>query len=97
MARRSSDRGFASTPVEADVARYRPFCGLAIVGLLVGLLSALAILDPLLWFLPVLGVVLSAVALRRVAAADPPLVGRTAAVAGLGLSVAFAVAGPTDF
>jgi len=97
MARRSSDRGFASTPLEADVARYRPFCGLAIVGLVVGWLSALAILDPLLWFLPVLGVVLSAIALRRIAASDPPLVGRTAAVAGLGLSVAFAVAAPTDF
>jgi hypothetical protein len=96
MARRSSGPVFTSTGAEAEVAQYRPLCALAVVAMLVGLLSVLAIFAPMFWFLPVLGIVLSAVSLRRIAASEPPLVGRGAALAGLGLSLAFAVAAPTD-
>jgi hypothetical protein len=94
MARRSSGPVFTSRDAEAEVAQYRPLCALAVVAMLIGILSALAIVATLFWFLPVLGIVLSAVALRRIAASEPALVGRTAAQAGLGLSVLFAVAAP---
>jgi hypothetical protein len=97
MARRSSQPAFTDSSVDAEVAQYRPFCGLAVVAAALGLLSALALWAPLFWFLPVLGVVLAAVALRRIAAADPPPVGRTAALLGLGLSLVFAAAATTDF
>jgi len=97
MARRSSQPAFTESSLDAEVAQYRPFCGLAVVAAAIGVLSALALLAPLFWFLPVLGVVLSAAALHRIAAADPVPVGRTAALAGLGLSLLFAVSAPTDF
>jgi hypothetical protein len=97
MARRSSQPAFTSTSLDAEVAQYRPFCGLAVVAAAVGVLSGVALLAPFLWILPALGVVLSAVALRQIAAADPTPVGRTAALAGLGLSLVFAAAAPTDF
>jgi hypothetical protein len=97
MARRSSQPAFTSTSLDAEIAQYRPFCGLAVVAAAVGVLSGLALLAPFLWILPALGVVLSAVALRQIAAADPTPVGRTAALAGLGLSLVFAAAAPTDF
>ena len=62
-------------------------CGLAVAGLILGLLSAIALIDPFGWLLPPLGILLSAVALWRIARSSPTMVGRKAALVGLSLSV----------
>ena len=54
-------------------------------------------MHPVLWLLPVLGVLLSAVGLYRVAASQGEMIGRRAAVIGLWLSVVWLAAGPTDW
>ncbi len=81
---------------EADVAQYRPFCGLAACGLIAGLLSIVAFFTPVLWAVPVAGLVLSGLALRRIARSEPAMTGRWAAATGLVLSAFFAAAAPAD-
>ena len=81
---------------DEEVARYRALSSLAVAGLLAGLLSPLAMFAPVLWLVPLAAVVLSGLALRRIAARWPELVGRPAALAGLMLGVAFLVAAPVD-
>jgi hypothetical protein len=63
---------------------------------LAGLLSPLAMFAPALWLVPLAAVVLSGLALRRIAVRWPELVGRPAALAGLMLGVAMLVAAPVD-
>ncbi len=79
-----------------EVARYRAFSSLALAGLLAGLLSPLVMFTPLFWFVPLAAVVLSGLALRRIATRRPDLVGRPLAVAGLMLGAVFLVAPPVD-
>ena len=81
---------------DEEVARYRAVSSLALAGLLVGLLSPLAMFTEALWFVPLAALVLSGLALRRIAVRAPDLVGRPAALAGLLLGVAFLVAAPVD-
>ena len=71
----------------AELPDYHPVSGLAVAGLVFGLLSAIALIDPFGWFLPPVGIVLSAAALWRIARSNPTMVGRKAALAGLALSV----------
>ena len=80
---------------DAERAAYRALAGQAVLGLIFGLLSPLALVDPMLWWIPALGVVLSVWALRRIKKSDS-LTGRKMAVAGLMLSLLFAAAAPTD-
>lgn len=80
-----------------EIAEYRALSGSAVGGLGLGLLSATALVHPLMWLVPLAGVGLSTLALRRIAEADPALVGRKAALAGLVLSVLFGVAGMADW
>jgi hypothetical protein len=63
----------------------------AILGLILGLLSAAAMIAPILWLLPLFGVLTSVVALRRIRL-EAGRMGRTAALVGLGLSAFFGVA-----
>lgn len=70
-----------------ELPDYHPVSGLAVAGLVFGLLSAIALLDPIGWLLPPVGILLSAVALSRIARSNPAMVGRKAALAGLALSV----------
>jgi hypothetical protein len=81
---------------DAEVASYRALSSLAVVGLLVGLLSWLALFDTMFWLAPLAAVVISAVALRRIKIRTPELVGRSAALIGLMLGVTFLVAAPVD-
>src|SRR5271157_5065738 len=94
----TSDR--SSSPMfdaaDEEVVGYRALSSLAVVGLLAGLLSPLAMLDPLLWMVPLAAVILSGLALRWIAVRSPELVGRPAALAGLMLGAAFLVAAPVD-
>ena len=81
---------------DEEVARYRAISSLAVAGLLAGLLSPLAMFAAVLWLVPLAAVVLSGLALRRIATRSPELVGRPAALAGLLLGTAFLVAAPVD-
>ncbi len=66
---------------------YRPVSIAAIMALVLGLLSPLATFWSILWLLPLLGVLVSAVALRGIRRSDGTLAGRGLAVAGLILSL----------
>jgi hypothetical protein len=80
-----------------DLAQYRALSVPAVAGLILGLLSVVALVDPLAWLVPLTGVVVSAVALRKIARAAPALTGRRAALAGLVLSVLFGTAAVADW
>ena len=73
---------------DADMARYHPLSSLAVAGLVLGLLSALAVLGPLLWIIPAAGAVTSGAALWRISRPAAQLAGRRLAQCGLLLSIA---------
>lgn len=91
------DRHPPSTSPEGELAQYRSLSPLALLALVLGLLSGLAMLDPMAWLLPALGLLVSLVALRRIRRDEAALAGRGLARAGLALSLVFAVAAPTDW
>ncbi|MFH1924296.1 MAG: hypothetical protein ABIP48_30965 [Planctomycetota bacterium] len=80
---------------DAEIAQYRAVSVLALAGFLVALLSPAAFGHPLLWAVPVAGIVLCALALRRIALEAPALIGRKPAFVGLIASVIVGVAAPT--
>ncbi len=84
----------ASEHLDPGVAEYRPISGWALAALFIGLLSFVALLHPLLWSVPMAGVVVSLVALRRISRSDVPVVGRKAALVGLAFSLLYGVAAP---
>jgi len=86
-----------SEPGDAEVIQYRAISGLAVGGLVVALVSPVALAHPLLWAVPLAGVVLCLLALRQIARHAPALIGRKAAVAGVILSVVWGVAGPSEW
>lgn len=71
------------------VPGYRPVSGLAVAAAAVGAASALALVGPALWVLPLLGVAVSWAALVDVGRPEAPKAGRLAALAGLGLALGF--------
>ena len=81
---------------ELELAEYRAVNPMAVVGLLLGLGAPLAMVNPLLWIVPMLGVVICGVALRAIGAEGGRWIGRKAAVVGLVLSIVFGLAGPTE-
>lgn len=81
---------------DAEIAAYRPLSKLAILGLVWGVLSATAVVDPSTWPVPALGIVINGLALWLIARNSTELLGRKAALIGLVLSILFAVAGPTQ-
>jgi hypothetical protein len=85
------------TLVREEAPGYRPVSMLAVLGLIAGILSALALVEPLLWVLPPLGLALSAAGLSQTARGEARMSGHKAAVLGLVLSVMFGVAAPTRF
>ena len=82
---------------DVQIDEYRAISSSAMAALVLGLLAPLAVLDPLLWSLPALGLFCSLFALRRIARNAPALLGRKAALAGLALSVFFLAAVPADW
>ena len=81
-------------PADEEVTRYHAISSLAVAGLLAGLFAPLAMLAAVLWAVPLLAVVVSALALRRIADRRPDLSGRPAALVGLLLGTVFLVAAP---
>jgi hypothetical protein len=67
---------------------------LGVAGLVIGAVSVVAFISPLLWFLPLLGFTLSALGLWRIHHSELPMSGRRVAVLGLLLSTLFGVAAP---
>lgn len=82
---------------DAEIAQYRALSAPAVAGLILGLAAPLAMVVPMLWGVPLAGIACSTVALWRIARNAPALAGRKAALAGLTLSVLFAVAAPTHW
>jgi hypothetical protein len=78
---------FHSDDVEA-LGDYRTLSVLALVSLVIGLASPLAFAAPLARTIPLVGIGVALVALRRIAVSGGVLAGRGAAVTGLALSVA---------
>jgi hypothetical protein len=82
--------------LDADMVRYRALSGLAVVGLVLGIASALDLLVPMFWIMSVLGAVVSGLALWRIRRNAATLTGRRLAQCGLLLSIAFGVAAAVD-
>jgi hypothetical protein len=75
-----------------EVVRYRSVSALAIIGLLLGIASPLCAVAPLLMVVPIVGAIVSLLALRRISESDGALIGRGAAAVGLALCIISAAA-----
>jgi hypothetical protein len=82
---------------DAEIAGYRALSGQAVAGLVVSLLAPVAFLAAWLWVVPLVGLVLSASGLRRIARDPAALTGRKFAWTGLVISLAVTVAAPTEW
>lgn len=80
---------------ETEVASYRTVCVTAFFALGLGLLSPLVFAYPLMYVLPVCGVVLAIIALRKIAREPDRLIGRRAALIGMAISVLMGIGAPT--
>jgi hypothetical protein len=84
----AADREGAGLGDDLDsVPTYRPMSTAAVLALVLGLASPLALAWSVLWVIPLVGVLVSAVALRAIRMSEGTLAGRWAALAGLGLSL----------
>ncbi len=72
-------------PVEEPPA----ISGVSIVALVLGLAAALALTAPYMWLVPMVGAVVSVAALVSIARSPQPKIGKSAAIAGLLLSLLF--------
>jgi hypothetical protein len=86
----------AGQAADPSIGNYRTINPLAVVGLVLGCLSAVALLGPAFWMLPLAGVLLNWRALHGRSDADKASSGLGLAGIGLFLSVLFGVAGPVD-
>ena len=82
---------------DSEIAEFRTLSGWAIAGLIMGLLSPLALLGPMLWVVPMAGLTINGWALWQIKKNAPALMGRKAALAGVWFSICFLVAGPSDW
>ena len=82
---------------DVELAEYRSLAGQAVLGLIFGLLAPLAMVDPMLWSIPVLGLCFSWWALRRIQSGDTGIAGRKMAITGLAFSLLFLAAAPADW
>ncbi len=92
----SSPELAAPAAEDAELPGYRPLCTWAVVGLVSGVLSPVALSSPVFWSIPVFGVVASLAALLQISRAEEAVSGRGIAIAGLMLSLLFGVAGPVQ-
>ncbi len=80
---------------EMDLVRYRSVSRLALLSLLLGLLSIVTLLHPLLLIVPVATVIIAVLALRNIAASQDELMGRKLAIVGLMFGLFFAGFAPS--
>jgi len=81
---------------DEELAEYRSLSGWAVTGLIFGLLSPLALVDPLLWTVPIAGVFVCGRALWIIKQNAPEMAGRKLALTGLWLVVLSLTAAPAD-
>ena len=81
---------------ESSASPYRSVSLGAVFGLVLGAVSALALVSPAMWMVAAAGVLVNVLAIRAMSTADTLLAGRWMAYLGLFLSLAFGVAGPVD-
>lgn len=79
----------ATSGEATEVSGYRPVSSLAVAALFVGCMSALALVSPVFWVVPLVGAALALVAVRDVTGSGVAKAGGLAAVAGLALSLGF--------
>jgi hypothetical protein len=84
-------------PTDQEVATYRSLSGWAVVGAILGAISPLALVDPLLWGIPIVAFIVNCRALWIIKLNAPAMTGRKAALIGLWLAVLCAAAAPTDY
>lgn len=82
---------------DAELAEYRALAGQAVLGLILGLSAPLAMVDPMLLSIPMLGLFFSWWALRRIKSGDTGITGRKMAITGLVFSLFFLAAAPGDW
>lgn len=82
---------------DAEIAEYQALSGLAVAGLIFGLLTPVAMIAPLLWIVPLCAIILCGLALWQIRQNAPAMIGRKVALAGLILSLLFGAAAPTDW
>ncbi len=92
---RTSDS--AGERIFSELGEYRAISRLAVGSLVVGLLSALALLGPILWMVPLFALVLGLLALVVIQRSRGGLVGVPMALAGLCLAICFGSAALTDY
>lgn len=73
----------------SETIGYRPVSKVAVAAVVAGLLSSLALMTPMLWILPLLGIAVAIVGLADVTRSGTEKAGRAAALVGLALSVGF--------
>ena len=73
---------------DSDYAVYRPLAAQSVAGFVFGLLSPSALITPMFWVVPAVGVFFSSWALRRIRRDAAALTGRKLAWVGLFLSLA---------
>lgn len=72
-----------------DGAGYRPVSAPAVVAVIAGVLSALALASPFFWIIPLLGIAVACLGLADVRRPGAEKAGRLAALLGLALSIGF--------
>ena len=82
---------------EEEIARYRSVSRLAVVTLILGLASVLALAHPLMWLVPILAVICAVAADATIARSEGALTGRLAVQLGLALALIFAGWSATQF
>jgi hypothetical protein len=95
MVNQPSTAARLSEQLESEQRAYQSVSRFAVLAALLGIGSSVAFLDRLLWLVPVMGALLSWVALRKIANAEGALIGRKLALVGLALSILFGAAAPT--
>ena len=89
-------QGRLGEPHSDELGEYQAISTLAVASLLVGAASATALVGVPLWIVPLVGILLSCLALRRIDRSAGTLTGRPLALAGLGLAVCFGTAALAD-
>src|ERR1700690_198777 len=65
----------SSAQLDRDTIEYGPISGWAFVAVFLGLLSGAGVAGPILWFIPLVAIVISLIAMRKIAASAGQLSG----------------------
>ena len=78
---------FSESPDTEVFIQYRSVSAMAVVGLFFGLLSPLALIDPVAWLVPVAAIAICWIAIIKIRSRDSVMIGRKAAICGLVIAV----------